>query len=169
MRRCLLRRRSPSPASWKLSRAYPVRDYCLQHQESDLAFVERLLAEEGIFYYFDHPSADNLSGAMPSGLGDPGPRRQRGSLSSDRGRELGIEPTLTLRRAEGMRSTLDNDVETFWMRRSVRTNATLLRDYDFRRPLLDQHAQAALQPGDPASGPAGLRVYTHRGEYAGRR
>jgi type VI secretion system secreted protein VgrG len=31
-----------------LSRSYPVRSYCLQYQETDLQFVQRLLAEEGI-------------------------------------------------------------------------------------------------------------------------
>ena len=65
-----------------------------------------------------------------------------------------------------MRATRDDDVQTFSMKHSVRSNATLLRDYDFRRPLLEQHAQAAVDGADPASGPAGLRIYTHRGEYA---
>jgi type VI secretion system secreted protein VgrG len=38
---------------WKLARTYPKRDYCVQHHESDLAFVTRLLAEEGLFYFLD--------------------------------------------------------------------------------------------------------------------
>jgi len=33
---------------------YPKRDYCVQYRESCLAFISRLLEEEGIFYYFDH-------------------------------------------------------------------------------------------------------------------
>jgi type VI secretion system secreted protein VgrG len=33
---------------------YPKRDYCVQHRESCLDFIHRLLEEEGIFYYFDH-------------------------------------------------------------------------------------------------------------------
>jgi type VI secretion system secreted protein VgrG len=34
-----------------------VRDYCVQYRESNLAFVHRLLEEEGIGYFFDHDGA----------------------------------------------------------------------------------------------------------------
>src|SRR5690606_38927111 len=37
-----------------LDATYPRREYCLQYQESDLAFVSRLMEEEGIHYVFDH-------------------------------------------------------------------------------------------------------------------
>lgn len=33
---------------------YLPRDVCTQFEESDLSFVERLLAEEGLFYWFEH-------------------------------------------------------------------------------------------------------------------
>ncbi len=33
---------------------YPTREYCVQYGETDLAFVQRLMEEEGIWYYFDH-------------------------------------------------------------------------------------------------------------------
>ena len=33
---------------------YPRRDYCVQFRESNLAFISRLLEEEGITAYFDH-------------------------------------------------------------------------------------------------------------------
>lgn len=36
----------------KLTASYPVHEYCIQYQETDLDFVQRLLAEAGIFYYF---------------------------------------------------------------------------------------------------------------------
>lgn len=44
----------------QLEKSYPKRSYCVQYRESDLAFIQRLLREEGISYYFDftHPEAE---------------------------------------------------------------------------------------------------------------
>src|SRR5512135_3399808 len=42
------------PTRWALTRKHPVREYVTQYEESDLAFVQRLLAEAGIFYSFAH-------------------------------------------------------------------------------------------------------------------
>jgi len=39
--------------------AYPVRSLTCQYQESDLAFVRRLMHEEGLFHYFEHHAAPN--------------------------------------------------------------------------------------------------------------
>jgi uncharacterized protein involved in type VI secretion and phage assembly len=37
---------------WQLTRAYPEREYVTQYEETDYAFVKRLLAEAGIFFSF---------------------------------------------------------------------------------------------------------------------
>ncbi|MFO0552115.1 MAG: type VI secretion system tip protein TssI/VgrG [Polyangiaceae bacterium] len=42
----------------RLGRRYPKRTYCVQYDETELGFVERLLAEEGIFYFFLHDQAE---------------------------------------------------------------------------------------------------------------
>jgi type VI secretion system secreted protein VgrG len=38
----------------KLTKTYPTLDYCVQYQESALAFVSRLMARCGLYYYFEH-------------------------------------------------------------------------------------------------------------------
>ena len=38
----------------QLSGSYQPREYCVQYGESDLAFVSRLLEEDGIFWFFTH-------------------------------------------------------------------------------------------------------------------
>ncbi|MEP6990752.1 MAG: type VI secretion system tip protein TssI/VgrG [bacterium] len=37
-----------------LTGTYAQREYCVQYRESDLAFISRLMEEEGIFYFFEH-------------------------------------------------------------------------------------------------------------------
>ena len=41
----------------RLRGSYPPRDYCVQFDESDLAFVRRLMEHEGIFYFFEYSEA----------------------------------------------------------------------------------------------------------------
>ena len=56
------------PTRWQLAKNYPARPYCTQYDETDLAFVERLLAEAGIFYFFTTP-ASGLEGLLQAVLG----------------------------------------------------------------------------------------------------
>ena len=44
---------------------YPTRSLTTQYQESDLAFAERLMNEEGLFYFFEH-TGDSSSPALGS-------------------------------------------------------------------------------------------------------
>lgn len=37
---------------WQLARSYPTRAYCTQYEETDYAFITRILAEAGIYFYF---------------------------------------------------------------------------------------------------------------------
>jgi len=68
------------PHRWSLSNAYRRRVYCTQYEETDYEFVGRILAEEGIFWFFEHvpmftPSAadalapTNIAGTVGAVLG----------------------------------------------------------------------------------------------------
>jgi type VI secretion system secreted protein VgrG len=49
--RQLLQEHGITAVDFVLRGAHPPRDYCVQYRETDLAFLQRLAAEEGIFYF----------------------------------------------------------------------------------------------------------------------
>ncbi|MBN3792411.1 type VI secretion system tip protein TssI/VgrG [Burkholderia sp. Ac-20353] len=63
------------PVENKLTEAYAPREYCVQYNETDTAFVSRLMEFEGIYFYFRH-AADHhtlvLCDAMSSHTALPG-------------------------------------------------------------------------------------------------
>ncbi len=103
-----------------LSGTHAVREYCVQYRESDLAFVSRLLEDEGIFYFFEHgPDSHVLvladaNGACPELDGGGGlPFR----LVDRQGDEDEEEHLSRLERAQ-----------------RARTGKVALSDFDFERP-----------------------------------
>lgn len=42
------------PATFRLRGDYLPHNFCVQYQESDFAFISRLMEEEGLYYYFEH-------------------------------------------------------------------------------------------------------------------
>jgi type VI secretion system secreted protein VgrG len=45
--------------TFDLNDNHPLRDYCVQYNESDLNFVQRLCEDEGILFYFDHRDGEH--------------------------------------------------------------------------------------------------------------
>jgi type VI secretion system secreted protein VgrG len=57
---------------WHLRNKYPRRIYCTQYDETDWEFVKRLLAEEGVLFFFEHQQAFSPSAPVPgSEASDP--------------------------------------------------------------------------------------------------
>lgn len=131
------------------SRKYPLRAYCVQYGESDLAFVTRLLAEEGIAYCFDHSNApESVLVLVDTPLLTP-------SIA-------GSSTLLFRREMPGMPSD-ENHVVELNTQRNVKPSALRVRDYDFKRPKMELVGAATsperLSPGVP------LDHYEHHGEY----
>jgi type VI secretion system secreted protein VgrG len=103
---------------FRLGSDYSPREYCVQFAESDLAFIQRLCAEIGIHYHFQH----SLDGHLLV-FGDDQtvfPRLP--------------EPTLYLP-GSGMAADAPA-IKRFNVRLETRTTAVTRRDYDFRKPRL---------------------------------
>ncbi|TYO96134.1 type VI secretion system tip protein VgrG [Xenorhabdus doucetiae] len=59
---------------FSLRHPHPAREFCVQYQESDFDFLQRLTAEEGIFYFFECSNGRNTlvfaddCGSVPPGI-----------------------------------------------------------------------------------------------------
>lgn len=124
-----------------LHEQYACRDFCVQYQESDVAFISRIMEEEGIFFFFDHQdSRDQLI------LGD-GPHSfenapHAGQLAY-RDHPHQYEEVI-----HGLQSVV-----------RFRPGSTVLRDFRFKHPSLDMEACEAAEDF------TNYRRYYFPGEY----
>jgi len=115
-----------SRQKWQLAASYPKREYCVQYLESTLAFVSRLLEEEGIFFRSTQEDGEEvleLSDDSPSAAPIDG------------------DGELSFRGKRGLSSAKDS-VITVVERAELVAGKVTLRDYDFKRPSLDMTAEA---------------------------
>ena len=102
---------------WRLAGSYATRLHCTQYGETEWAFLSRLLAEEGISYWFDL----NASGPTLV-LGD--------AMSSHDGIQAPV--LLPFHDASGMLAV--RSFHAFEVSHEPATQSVFLRDYDVRHP-----------------------------------
>ncbi|MBK8258772.1 MAG: type VI secretion system tip protein VgrG [Polyangiaceae bacterium] len=164
-------------AEWRLRYTYPEREYNTQYEESDAAFVERLLAENGIFYFFPNspePTSDtDLTAPCTMVMGDdPTMVRPLDDVSGSQA------PTLHYLEGEGTSTFHGNKITHFEPSLQVRTTSATYREFDPERPhaLLTTYASTLPSAGTPLPGgistegavaPLGidLEEYDHHGSF----
>ncbi|MCF6752691.1 type VI secretion system tip protein VgrG [Pseudomonas stutzeri] len=129
---------------------YSPREYCVQYDETDLHFIQRLCEEEGIHYHFEHSTAghvlvfgdDQTSFAR---LGQPTAYLQDNGMTAD-------EPV----------------IKRFAVRVATRTSRVSRRDYDFEQPkLLIEAAYRGESAADALPQPD-LEDYDYPGSFTER-
>ena len=111
---------------------YLQREYCVQYRESDLAFIQRLMEEEGITYYFKHA----LDGETLV-LTDHDCYQTIATLDGQAVPVAGAESDVL-----AMESVRQLDWE-----REQRPTAVMVRDYDFTRPQVPISQQVPREAG----------------------
>ncbi|UIP32704.1 type VI secretion system tip protein VgrG [Stutzerimonas kunmingensis] len=100
---------------------YPPREYCVQYDESDMHFIQRLCEEEGIHYHFQHTAAGH---ALVFGDDQTVfPRLAATAYQQDTGL-VADQPV----------------IKRFGLRLETRTSRVTRRDYDFEKPRLAMEA-----------------------------
>lgn len=133
----------------QLSGTYEPRNYCVQYRETNLAFLSRLMEEEGIFYFHSHSSGSHKL------------------TISDVSRQAPACPEYsTLKGAVDDQAPMySNEPIAFGVVRevSVISGNITLWDHSFELPGKNLEAKATVTDGDKK-----LEVYDYPGEYAQR-
>ncbi|KMQ75062.1 type VI secretion system Vgr family protein [Marinobacter subterrani] len=127
--RTLLEERGIIDSAFDLKRPPQQREYCVQHRESDLAFLERLAAEEGWHYRYEHGSVDGET--QPALV-----------IADHHGDTPKLEPAAYNAKAGGQ--TRRPVVYRFRYEERVRVASVAMKDYTFQNPAYAlMHEQAA--------------------------
>jgi type VI secretion system secreted protein VgrG len=132
-----------------LARSYTSWDYCVQYNESDFAFLSRIMEAEGIYYFFEHKDdrSHTLVVADRPDAHKPCPEES----------EFRFDPDVGIGEFEDTISVWKTQV-------AFLSGAWTFRDYHLEMP---RNPLEVTEPGMYASGDAAhLKVYHYPGEYA---
>jgi type VI secretion system VgrG family protein len=109
---------------------YPKRDYVVQYEETDLAFMSRLLEDEGIAFRID-----------------PGAETDTVVLSDSNDGMRDVASMREVRASHGPGALERGVISAFAHTRSVVPRTVLLVDYDWRKPALTLESALEVDPG----------------------
>ncbi|CAG0904392.1 unnamed protein product [Cyprideis torosa] len=103
---------------WRLSQDCQPREFLTQREERHLPFIERILAEEGIFYFFEHSAAGHKLILTDAPLSTP---------------EIAEAPLLSYNAQTGG-SKRGAYISQFRLREKLRSSSYEINDYTFKNP-----------------------------------
>ncbi len=116
----------------RLSLTYPKREYCVQYRESDLAFISRLMEEEGIFYYFTHEGREMMViGDSVSAYGTCAP-----------------EDSVEYKGPSGQLATEKEYLSSITYVESAHSGKVKLMDFDYRSPSRNMRVEQCAEQHD---------------------
>lgn len=125
---------------------YGKRDFCVQYRETALAFVTRLMEQEGIYYHFEHSD-----------------RKHTLVLTDDPASHEPLPDAETIPYFPEVLQTREvESIHTWHVRKQVRTSKVTLRDFNFKSPSTIQEKDKELDPGHSAGG---YEAYDYEGSY----
>lgn len=135
------------PFELKLTGSYRSWEYCVQYQETDFAFVSRLMEHEGIYYYFTH-ERDQHTLVMTDDIASHAPRP-------------GYE-AIPYFGPDRVTSPKEEYVSMWEVAAQVTPDGYATVDYDFTKPGASLDAMSRRQGG---SEPGNLEVFEWQGGF----
>lgn len=138
----------------KTSANYEKREYLVQYRETDYDFVERLMEEEGMYYYFTHDSSKETL-VLADGAGSHSPLEGAAEIRFEF-KEDG--------KSGGGAGSFKRDEDHIYEWKSserVNTGKVSLTDYDFKKPTTDLKALTAIPKGSHSH--KDIEVYDYPG------
>jgi len=114
-----------------LTQEYPQRDYIVQCDESDLAFISRLCENYGIFYYFTHDNGRDVAVFGDSRVAFP---------------HAGGPGSVAYRPVSGLANASEAAVYRFTCRSTMVPAQVCLRDYNYRIPTVSLEVEETVDP-----------------------
>ncbi|GGF57802.1 hypothetical protein GCM10007301_16890 [Azorhizobium oxalatiphilum] len=127
-----------------LSGTHPTRDYCVQYRETDFAFLQRIFAEEGIYFYFQHTDSGHtlVLSDSTSGYADCADKSVNHAPAAT-GQTIGVQEW-----SSGF---------------AFQSGKTTLSDYNFEQPTTDLTASTTTVLSNSAF--KSWEIYDYPGDY----
>ncbi|MFO0612096.1 MAG: type VI secretion system tip protein TssI/VgrG [Polyangiaceae bacterium] len=156
------------PRWWALARPLPSRPYITQYEETDKAFVERLLAEAGVFYWFQQPDSalSLLDGASDATVVDAILTRETivfGDQPSAYAPIHAVPPSLQYLPHQGLGADRAGKVLDVTPERRLAAHHAEFRDYDPDRPGFRVGGKATAPERAPDEVELHFEQYEHHG------